>query len=84
MWQDYVISIVNLSFSFMLIPQLISSCNGHHVNMWTSGLTTIGLLILLFCFATLDLSLSVISTGFCAGMWLIIFTLAWIEKTTIT
>ena len=84
MWQDYIISIVGFSFAFMLIPQVKSSLKGQHVNKWSSGLTALGLFVLMICFASMDMWLSPIANFMTGSMWALIFVLAWIEKTSIT
>ena len=76
MWQDYTISIVALSFAFMLIPQLLSSMKGQHVNKWSSGLTALGLFILVVCFMSMGMFFSAIANIFTFSMWLAIFGLA--------
>ena len=80
MWQDYVISVVGLSFGFLLIPQIVSSMKGKHVNPWSSGLTAVGLLILAYCFKSLGLHLAAIANCITAAAWTTLFLLSSLEK----
>jgi hypothetical protein len=75
-WQDIVISVICFLFGFMLFPQIKSSLKGRHVNVWSAGLTSLGLYIIAIAFATLDLWLSVISDLFSGTVWLILWYLA--------
>ena len=79
MWQDYVISIIGVSFAFMLIPQLSWSLKGRHVNKWSSGLTALGLYILSGTLLTLGLYLACLGNLASALMWTTIFFLSIIK-----
>lgn len=72
-WQDKVIMIVNFSFGIMIIPMIIDSFNGNHISIYTTIPTMMGLYILSYCFFTLKMYLSVLSTLFSGTFWLILF-----------
>lgn len=76
MWQDYVIAVVGLLFGFMMFPQIRDSLKGKTVNAVSAGLTMLGLFVLGFTFASLDLWLSVASEFFSGGTWLVLFVLS--------
>lgn len=74
-WQDIVIAIANLLFTYSLAFQIYRGFKDKkgYLALQTSFLTTIGLFTVAFAFFTLDLSASAIvaiSNGF---MWLILF-----------
>lgn len=82
MWQDLVISVVGFLFAIMVIPQLIDSIKGKSfVNMWTSGLTAIGLSILAFCFATMEMWVSTAAEIAVALAWFLAWMLAFLDAT---
>ena len=67
-WQDPVITIINLMFGFMLIPQLKSVIkDGHYLNLYSCLFTFIGLAIMNILMATLELWLSALPI--CTVMW---------------
>lgn len=74
-WQDKIIMIIGILFGFMLIPMVIDSLNGNLVNPISSGLTATGAYILAYCFYTLDLKLSTISSLFTGFVWTLLFIL---------
>ena len=80
MWQDYVISVVGFMFAFMLIPQFISSWRGSHVNRWSSGLTTLGLLILMGCFISMKMYFACAANLMTGAAWFFIFILAFVRR----
>jgi len=71
-WQDKAIMIVNFGFGLMIIPMIIDSFNGIHVNIITSSLTMLGLYFLAFTFWTMKLKLSVVSCIFSGTFWLVL------------
>lgn len=73
MWQDIVIALVGLSFGFMLLPQVRDCIHGKSVNVYTAGLTTIGLYILAIAFFTLEMWITVIAEIFSGTVWLLLF-----------
>ena len=77
MWQDYVIAVVSLLFGVILFPQLRDVWNGQSLNITTSALTTVGLYVLVFTFATMEYWVSMIADIFSGSVWLLIFILSW-------
>ena len=76
-WQDIVIAIVGLMFGFILFPQLKDVWNGKTIlNLYSAGLTTVGLFILALTFLTMNLYLSFIADFFSAGVWFMLFILS--------
>jgi hypothetical protein len=80
MWQDTVIALVGLSFGFMLLPQVRDCIRGKSVNVYTAGLTTVGLYILAITFFTLDMWITVIAEIFSGSVWLLLFLFSVINK----
>jgi len=80
MWQDLVIALVGLSFGFMLLPQLKDVIRGKSLNVFTAGLTTIGLYILAFTFFTLGLWITVFAEIFSATVWFLLFIFSFNNK----
>ena len=77
MWQDYVIAIVSVLFGFILIPQLKDVWHGKTIlNIYTAGLTTIGLYVLGITFFTLDMWISFGAEFFSGTIWLLLFVLS--------
>ena len=79
-WQDIVISVVSILFGFMLFPQIADSIKGKTVNIFSAGLTTIGLYILAGTFATLELWFSVVAELFVGTAWLVLFILSYTHR----
>ncbi len=75
MWQDTLISISNILFTFSI------ACQVNHgfklrkgfITLPTSGITAIGLYAMTFGFFSLDLFYSTIVTGVNAGLWTVLF-----------
>ena len=80
MWQDFLIALVGLSFGLMLFPQLRDVINGKSVNIYTAGLTTIGLYILALTFFTLEMWVTVIAETFAGTVWFLLFFFSIINK----
>ena len=81
MWQDYVIAIVSVLFGFILLPQLKDVWHGKTtLNLFTAGLTTIGLYVLAITFFTLNLWVSVAAEIFSGTVWLLLFLFSVINK----
>ena len=77
MWQDYVIAIVSVLFGFILIPQLKDVWHGKTIlNIYTAGLTTIGLYVLGITFFTLEMWISFGAELFSGTIWLLLFILS--------
>ena len=73
-WQDVVIAVVSILFGFILIPQFKDLLSGKiYINLYTAGLTTIGLYILAVTFLTMQFWISFISDIFSGTMWLLLF-----------
>lgn len=78
MWQDFVIAIVSLLFGFVMIPQFMDAWKGKAcLNLYTAGLTTIGLFIMSGTFITLNLWISVIAESFSGVIWFLLFILSY-------
>ena len=74
MWQDIVIAISVIAFSYALIPQVISGFKKESfVNLQTSGITMIGMYVLSVVFYTLNLYFSMVMDFIVASLWLILF-----------
>ena len=80
MWQDYVIAVVGLSFGFMLLPQLRDVIRGKSVNLYTAGLTTIGLYILAVTFFTLEMWITTAAEIFSGTVWFLLFFFSVLHK----
>jgi hypothetical protein len=73
-WQDVVIAIVSILFGFILLPQFRDLLNGKfYINLYTAGLTTVGLYILAATFITLEFWISFIADIFSGSIWLLMF-----------
>jgi len=77
MWQDYVIAFVSLLFGVILLPQLKDVWRGQSLNLFTAGLTTVGLFVLVLTFATMEYWVSMIADTISGTIWLFIFLLSW-------
>lgn len=71
MWQDYVLTIVSIAFSYALIPQIILSHKTKEVNFsWqTIIITCICIYIYSFCNYTLSLYLAFVINFINASCW---------------
>ncbi|MFO7676893.1 MAG: hypothetical protein R6V50_00705 [Thermoplasmatota archaeon] len=76
MWQDIVISVVCLLFGFILLPLLRDIWRGGSINIYTAGLTTVGLYVMGYAFFTLELWISFIAEIFSGTIWLLLFILS--------
>lgn len=73
-WQDIVIAVVSILFSFILLPQLRDVWRGKTIlNLYTSSLTTIGLYILAATFFTMDFWISFTAEFISGTVWLFLF-----------
>jgi hypothetical protein len=73
-WQDVVIAVVSILFGFILLPQFRDLLRGKvYINLYTSGLTAIGLYILAATFLTMDFWISFIADIFSGTVWLLLF-----------
>lgn len=74
MWQDYVIATVSLLFGVILMPLLIDTWRGKTIlNLYTAGLTTVGLFILAATFFTMRYWTSFIADIISGVIWLLLF-----------
>lgn len=82
MWQDIVISIISITASIALIPQVINGFKTKRkiISIFTSLITFIGLYILSFVYLTLKLNFSTIITMITGTLWLILFIQSIIYK----
>lgn len=78
MWQDLVIMGANFVFAAILIPQALDlhRC-GTCMNLYSTGITAIGLVVISYAFATLDLWASVMASMFNASIWTTLFLISW-------
>ena len=75
-WQDFVITGTNLLFGFMLIPQILDTYRSKNpLNLYSTGLTFLGLMIVNITMASLGLWLSAIPI--CTIAWLVLFILSY-------
>ncbi|RLI61296.1 MAG: hypothetical protein DRO67_08170 [Candidatus Asgardarchaeum californiense] len=73
-WQDIVIAVVSLMFGFILLPQLKDVWKGKtSLNLFTAGLTTIGLFILTATFYTMGFWVSMTADFFSGIIWFLLF-----------
>jgi len=73
-WQDIVIAVVSSMFGFILLPQLKDVWKGKtSLNLFTAGLTTIGLFILTATFFSMRFWVSTIADLFSGIVWLLLF-----------
>ncbi len=76
-WQDLVIAAVSLMFGIILLPQLQDVWHGKTIlNLYTAGLTTIGLFVLVITFFTMGFWISFIADFFSGIIWLLLFILS--------
>ena len=68
-WQDIVIMAACFGFAFALIPSIVGKGKPAR---WSCGLTAFLLAVIGFCFATLQLWLSMASEIVCIIAWLIL------------
>lgn len=74
-WQDYIITIVNVVFGYALIPQVYQGFKNKkgYINFQTGLLNAIGMYAMAFAFYSLNLTFSWIIGTFNATMWLLLF-----------
>ena len=76
MWQDFVIAVVGLLFGFILLPLLRDVWRGESINVYTAGLTTLGLYVMAAAFFTMNFWVSFIAEVFSGTIWLLLFVLS--------
>jgi len=81
MWADIVISIVSTCFGFMILPQVADSFKGKSfVNVYTAGMTAVGLVSIGIAYLAINLWVSAISTFFSCCMWILLFSLSFKDR----
>ena len=71
---DIVIAVVSILFGVILIPQLKDVIKGKTIlNLYTSSLTTIGLIILTTNFYLMEFWISFLADFFSAVIWFLLF-----------
>ena len=80
-WQDIVIAVISMLFGFILLPQLREVWRGKTIlNIYTAGLTTIGLFILALTFTTIGYWISFTADVFSGTIWFLLFFFSVINK----
>ena len=81
-WQDIIITVVNLIFAYALIPQVYQGFRNKkaYINIQTGFLNTGGMYAMAFAFFSLGLTFSWIIGAFNATMWLLLFIQGMIYK----
>ena len=75
---DIVIAVVSLLFGFILLPQLRDVYKKKIVlNLYTSSLTTVGLIVLTINFFVMGFWISFIADFFNAVVWFLLFILSY-------
>ncbi len=73
-WQDIVIAVISILFGFILLPELKDVVHSRvYINLYTAGLTTIGLYMLAATFLTMHFWISFIADVFTGTVWLLLF-----------
>ena len=75
-WQDIAIAVVGLLFGFILLPLLRDVWRGKYINIYTAGLTTLGLYVMAATFFTMNFWVSFIAEVFSGTIWLLLFVLS--------
>jgi len=75
MWQDIIITIVNLIFAYALVHQVLKGFKDKkaHIHFQTGLLNTMGMYAMAVAYLTLGLWFSTIIGTFNATMWLLLF-----------
>ena len=74
-WQDIIITIVIISFSYALLPQIYQGFKKKKgfINLQTSGITGLGMYVLTFVYFTLELYFSTFMVFIGGILWSILF-----------
>ena len=78
MWQDSILFAGNIIFALLLLPMLLDAKRGVKVNMYTSGLTC--LVLVIFNITYYSLGLYFAALPFTAIMWAAIFAYSMKER----
>jgi hypothetical protein len=75
MWQDWIITIVNIVFAYALIPQVYQGFKNKkaYINFQTGLLNTLGMYAMSFAYYSLNLTFSWIIGALNATLWLVLF-----------
>ena len=75
MWQDYIITLSVLAFSYALIPQIYKGFKKKkgYITVQTSLITAIGMYLLTYTYFTLELYFSTIMVFITGTLWFILF-----------
>lgn len=75
LWQDYVIAICSVMFSYALVPQVVRGFRERRgtIVMQTALITTIGMYIMTVMFFTLGLYFSMVVSCITGTLWLLLF-----------
>lgn len=79
-WQDFVIAVVGVLFGFILLPLLRDVWRGESINIYTAGLTTLGLYVMAATFFTMKFWISFFAEVFSGTIWLMLFILSILHK----
>jgi len=75
---DAIIAVVSFAFAFILLPQLRDVYKGKiSLNLYTSSLTTIGLIVLTINFFVMEFWISFAADFFNAVIWFLLFVLSY-------
>lgn len=82
MWQDYIITISNILFSYSLVFQVYYGFKRKttSITITTCSLTLLGLIAMVFCFFSLKLYLSGIFAYISSLLWFLLLVQAVIYK----
>ena len=75
MWQDIILTIVSVLFSYALIPQAVKGFKNKNqaITLQTSLINTIGMYTVCFIYFTLNLYFSTVVSLITATLWLTLF-----------
>jgi len=75
MWQDYIITLSVIAFSYALIPQIYQGFKKKKgfITIQTSLITSLGMYALTYVYFTLNLYFSTIMVFITGTLWLILF-----------
>ncbi len=74
-WQDLIITLVNVLFAYALIPQVYQGFKEKKgfIHLQTGFLNSLGMFLMAFAFFTLGLTFSWIMGTFNAILWMVLF-----------
>ncbi|MCK4552797.1 hypothetical protein KAT80_01175 [Candidatus Pacearchaeota archaeon] len=74
-WQDLIITLVNVIFAYALIPQVYQGFKEKKgfIHIQTGFLNSLGMFLVAFAFFTLGLTFSWIIGAFNATLWMVLF-----------